>query len=74
MASFWAKFIAGALFTAAAALTAAWPDWIEAVTGLNPDNSDGGLEWAIVASLGVTAFIFLAMSWRDFRIIRWAND
>jgi hypothetical protein len=38
--------------------TAVWPDWIEAVFGVDPDNHRGLIEWAVVAALvAVTATI-----------------
>jgi hypothetical protein len=36
-------------------LTIFWPDWIEALTGLNPDAHNGSAEWLIVAGLGLVA-------------------
>jgi hypothetical protein len=34
-----------------AVLTASWRDWIEAVSGFNPDHGNGSVEWLIVAAL-----------------------
>lgn len=46
---------AGAVLTGVwAALTVAWPDWIERALGVDPDGHSGSLEWLIVAGLLLT--------------------
>ena len=50
--------IAAALFAAAAAVTAVFPQWMEAL-GFDPDHGSGAAEWAIVCLLGIC---FLACS------------
>jgi undecaprenyl pyrophosphate phosphatase UppP len=36
-------------------LTIFWHDWIEVLTGWNPDNHSGGVEWIVVVGLLVIA-------------------
>jgi hypothetical protein len=38
-----------------AVLTIFWPDWIEALTGYDPDQHDGSVEWLILIALLSTA-------------------
>ena len=38
-----------------AVLTIFWPDWIEALTGFDPDQHDGTVEWLIAITLLSTA-------------------
>jgi hypothetical protein len=50
--------------------TAAWPEWIEMIFGVDPDNGDGSLEWLI---LGLTASCAIVASFRarmDLRALR----
>jgi hypothetical protein len=51
-------------------LTAAWPEWIEAIFGVEPDGGSGALEWALVAVLAVCA---LALPWHGVRGLRQAG-
>lgn len=47
-----------------------WPDWIEALTGWDPDRHNGSLEWMIVAVLLVIAAAAGATAWRGWRLLR----
>jgi hypothetical protein len=38
-----------------AVLPVFWPDWIEALTGFDPDQHEGTVEWLIVIALLSTA-------------------
>jgi hypothetical protein len=55
--------VAGAL----GVLTVFWQDWIEALTGWDPDQHDGAFEWVIVAVLLAVAAAVGVLARRDWR-------
>ena len=55
------------LFGAAALLTIAWPDWIEGVFSVDPDEHSGGVEWLLVAVLGLGAVLLGIAARREQR-------
>lgn len=55
---------------AATLLTAVWPDWIEGLTGFDPDNGNGSVEWLIVVVLAVAAVAVAILARRDLRLVR----
>lgn len=58
-------FFAGAL----GVLTIFWHDWIEALTGWDPDHHNGGFEWLIVAALLAVAAAAGALARRDWKLL-----
>ncbi len=66
-ARFWVESTLGVLALAAEVLTAARPEWIEALTGTQPDGGDGTLEWAIVAALLAAAVVLGVAARREYR-------
>lgn len=48
-------------------LTIFWHDWIEALTGWDPDHHNGSFEWIIIVGLLVVAVVVGAMARRDWR-------
>ena len=58
-----AAFFTGAL----AVVTVVVPDWIEVLTGADPDHGDGSLELVIVVSCGVACVISSVLAWINFR-------
>ena len=49
-------------------LTIFWHDWIEALTGWDPDHHNGSFEWLIVAVLLLVAIVMGAVARRDSRL------
>lgn len=49
-------------------LTIFWHDWIEALTGWDPDHHNGTFEWLIVAALLIIAAVLGAVARRDRRL------
>ena len=49
------------------ALTLVSPEWIEELTGLEPDAGSGALEWIIAGLFLVAAVVSAAVARRDYR-------
>ena len=56
--------LAGAL----GVLTIFWHDWIEGLTGWDPDHHNGTFEWLIVVALLAIAAVLGAVARRDWRL------
>lgn len=56
-ARFWVESVLAGLCAFLAVLTWLWRDWIEAVTGLDPDNRSGSFEWGLVSALCVLCLV-----------------
>jgi hypothetical protein len=59
------------LATVLLAVTLAVPDWIERLTGVDPDAHSGALEWTLVvilAGVAVWAWVWTAIAFREARV------
>ena len=50
-------------------VTIFWHDWIEALTGWDPDQNNGSAEWLIVAGLLVIAVAMGTVARRHWRLL-----
>jgi hypothetical protein len=50
-------------------VTIFWRDWIEALTGWDPDQQNGSAEWLIVAGLLVIAVAMGTVASRHWRLL-----
>lgn len=64
------EIVLAVLLGAATILTAVWPDWIEGLTGFDPDHGNGTFEWLIVAVLAVATVVVATLARRDLRVVR----
>jgi ABC-type thiamin/hydroxymethylpyrimidine transport system permease subunit len=48
-------------------LTLVFPEWIEELTGLEPDAGSGALEWAIAGVFLIAAVVSTLLARRDYR-------
>jgi hypothetical protein len=53
--------------TALCVLTLVIPEWIEVLTGLEPDSGSGALEWVIAGVFLVAAVVSAVLAGRDYR-------
>lgn len=49
------------------AATLAWPEWIEAVFGIDPDRGSGSLEITLALATACCAIAFAALGRREWR-------
>jgi len=66
---YWAGLALGAFAGVLAVITPFWPDWIEAVSGWDPDQHDGSVEKYIAVALLVVAVALLVFARAERR--RW---
>jgi hypothetical protein len=64
---FWIELALAVLSFAALALTLIARDWIEKLTGLDPDHGSGAVEWAVVVILLVTTVATSTLARREWR-------
>lgn len=64
---FWATAVSATASAVLSALTLLWPDWIESLTGINPDNGNGSFEWMLAAGFAVVAAALSLLAWRVWR-------
>jgi hypothetical protein len=57
-----------------AVMTVFWRDWIEALTGFDPDRHSGSLEWLIVAGLAVVSVSLGTAARRSWRQLATATS
>jgi hypothetical protein len=60
LALFWAEVILAVASGVLAVATAIHPDWIESLTGLDPDAGSGSAEWAVTLVLALAAVALAA--------------
>ncbi|RVU23065.1 ABC transporter permease [Streptomyces antnestii] len=51
-------------------VTLIWPNWIEAVFGVDPDQHSGALEWTVVAVALCATLTFSLLARGEFRRAR----
>ena len=64
---FYAEMTVATLASGLGVLTIFWHDWIEALTGLDPDAGNGSAEWLVVAALSVLAAASTVLARREYR-------
>jgi hypothetical protein len=64
---FWIEVGLAAITGLLALITPVFPDWIEAVSGWDPDQHDGSVEWMIVVGLFVVTIALVAAATLEWR-------
>ncbi|HEY2196001.1 MAG TPA: hypothetical protein VGH76_27410 [Actinomycetospora sp.] len=61
------EVVATVIAAVLALVTLVWADWIELLTGLDPDGGNGELEWLLAAAFAVVAVVCGVLARRDHR-------
>jgi uncharacterized membrane protein len=64
---FWVEIGLAAITGLLALITPIFPDWIEFVSGWDPDQHDGSVEWMIVVGLFVVTIAMVALAAQEWR-------
>ena len=64
---FWVEIGLAAITGLLAVITPIFPDWIEFVSGWDPDEHDGSVEWLIVVGLFVVTILMVALAAAEWR-------
>ncbi len=64
---FWVEIGLAAITGLLALITPIFPDWIELVSGWDPDQHDGSVEWMIVVGLFVVTIVMVALAAIEWR-------
>ena len=64
---FWVEVAAASVAGILCVITPIWPDWIEIVSGWDPDQHDGTVEWMIALGLLIAALAFFAAAASEWR-------
>jgi len=63
----WLESALSAACSLLAVLTLVWRDWIETLTGADPDHHSGSAEWLVVAALLISAAVLSLLARREWR-------
>jgi ABC-type thiamin/hydroxymethylpyrimidine transport system permease subunit len=61
------EVVLAVISAALCALTLVFPEWIEELTGLEPDAGSGALEWLVAGVFLVAAVVAAVLARRDYR-------
>jgi uncharacterized membrane protein len=64
---FWIEIGLAAITGLLALITPIFPDWIEFVSGWDPDQHNGSAEWMIVVGLFVVTVVMVALAAIEWR-------
>jgi hypothetical protein len=64
---FWVEVVLSVVSGVSLVLSLVWKEWIEMLTGLDPDNGSGSAEWAVVVLSALTLITFATLSRFEWR-------
>lgn len=64
---FWVETVLASAAGILCLITPIWPDWIEMISGWDPDQHDGSAEWMIALGLLIVAAAITAVAAGEWR-------